>query len=146
MSFRRFVRTHPVFTLACLLVVALALTLDAWVWQRRQRYAAERARLRTAMSEVERRRTDAVLASDQNRLSLMLQLIRRQANVDADIHLAISVDSATLFLERDGALLRASPVQIGPERRIGLPPDTVHLAIPLGTRTVQRIVQHDDPW
>ncbi len=146
MNLRAFVRKHQLFVVICVVLVVVSLALDGWMLQRRGRYAAERARLRAAMSEVERRHTDAVLASQQSRLSLMMQLIRRQANIDAEVHLAISVDSGALYLEREGALLRESPVEVGPERRIGLAPDTVLLAIPLGTRTVQRVVQGDEPW
>jgi hypothetical protein len=51
-----------------------------------------------------------------------------------------------MYLEREGALLREIPVEMGPERRVGTPPDTVHMAIPRGARTVARIVGPTDGW
>jgi hypothetical protein len=51
-----------------------------------------------------------------------------------------------MYLARDGALLREIPIEVGPERRIGTAPDTVHLAIPRGTRSVQTILGASDGW
>ena len=51
-----------------------------------------------------------------------------------------------MYLERDGALLREMPVTVGPEKRVGVPPDTVHVAAPRGKRTVERILGAGDAW
>jgi hypothetical protein len=51
-----------------------------------------------------------------------------------------------MYLEREGALLREMPVQIGPERRVGVAPDTVRLATPRGLRTVARLMAANDAW
>jgi hypothetical protein len=95
---------------------------------------------------VERQRTDALLAQNESRLKVMIELFKRQAKVDPKLHLSVSVDSGVMYLERDGALLREMPVTVGPERRVGAPPDTVHIAAPRGKRTVERILGEHDPW
>jgi hypothetical protein len=122
------------------------LALDGWLIYRRRGYEREISRLRGGMTEFERRRTDTILSSERRRLELMMQLIRQQAKWDREIHLAVSVDSAKMYLERDGVVLREIAVEIGPGRRVGTPPDTVYLATPRGTRSVQRIVSDSDSW
>jgi hypothetical protein len=146
MSFRTFRRRHPGFIAAAAIIVAGLLVLDAWLVYKGERYARESQRLRSGMTEFERRRSDALLASEERRMRVMLELIRRQAKIDPDIHLAVSVDSARMFLEREGALLRESDVEIGPEKRVGAPPDTVHMAIPRGARSVARVLGPNDTW
>jgi hypothetical protein len=98
------------------------------------------------MSDFERARTDAILGSHDKRFDMMMELLRRQAKGDKEIHLAISVDSSRMYLEREGALLRTIPVEVGPERRIGIAPDTVRLAVPRDTRSVQAILGPKDVW
>jgi hypothetical protein len=146
MRFRDFVRRHPVFVAVVMITIITLLTLDGWLVYKRLNYEREIARLRAGMTEFERKRTDTILSSEQRRLQMMMQLIRHQARWDRDIHLAVSVDSSKMYLERDGAVLRAVPVEIGPEKRVGTPPDTVHLAAPRGTRSVQRIASDSDAW
>jgi hypothetical protein len=146
MTFREFARRHPAFLAGCLVAIAAFATIDTWVIQRRRAYEQEIARLRSGMSDFERQRTDAILSSRERRLQMMMQLLRRQARWDKEIHLAVSVDSGRMYLEREGALLRAIPVEVGPEKRIGIPPDTVHLAAPRGTRSVQGILTDSMAW
>jgi hypothetical protein len=98
------------------------------------------------MSDVERRRTDALLAQNENRLKVMVELFKRQAKIDPTLHLSVSLDSAVMYLERDGALLREMPITVGPEKRVGTPPDTVHIAAPRGKRTVNLLLGESDPW
>jgi hypothetical protein len=98
------------------------------------------------MSGLQRQQADAILSNEQNQLRMMIELVRRQAQIDKQLHLAIPVDSGVMYLEQDGALLREMPVQVGPERRVGTPPDTVFMAAPRGTRTVERILGANDPW
>jgi hypothetical protein len=129
------------------LVIAVTfLALDGFVLYKRKAYLSEISRLRSGMNDFERKRTDAILSSRQKRFGMMMELLRRQAKWDKEIHLAVSVDSARMYLEREGALLRVIHVEIGPERRIGVPPDTVHLATPLGTRSVGAILSGTDSW
>ena len=146
MTFFEFCRRHLGFVTACVLIVISMLALDDWVLTKRAAYTDEIARLRSGMSDFERKRSDAILSSRERRLQVMMQLIRRQARWDKDIHLAISVDSGRMYLEREGALLREIPVEMGPERRIGTPPDTVHLATPRGARSIQAILADTSAW
>ncbi len=146
MSFREFWRRHPGFVLAFAIILAGSLALDGWLLYKRARYQREIARLRAGMSEFERRRTDAILASEERRLEMMMELLRRQAKWDKTIHLAVVADSGKLYLEREGVTLREVEVEMGPERRIGLPPDTVHLAVPRGSRSVVKVLGESDAW
>jgi len=127
-------------------IIVLLIALDAWLFARRARYQDETVRLRSGMSDVERRRTDAILSSSENRLRVIVELARRQAQGDKDLHLTVSIDSGVMTLEREGALLREMPVQVGPERRVGTPPDTIHMVAPRGARTVERVLGEGDAW
>jgi hypothetical protein len=146
MELKEFLRRHARFASVLGGVIVLALIFDGLVLQRRARYRSETERLRAGMSDFERARTDAILGSHDRRFDMMMELLRRQAKGDKEIHLAISVDSSRMYLEREGALLRTIPVEVGPERRIGIAPDTVRLAVPRGTRSVQAILGPKDVW
>lgn len=146
MKLGEFVRRHARFVWALASVIVLTLIFDGLVLQRRVRYQSETERLRAGMSDFERARTDAILGSHEKRFDMMMELLRRQAKGDKEIHLAISVDSSRMYLEREGALLRTIPVEVGPERRIGIAPDTVRLAVPRGTRSVQAVLGPKDVW
>lgn len=146
MTFRQFRQRHPAFVTAIAIVLLAFLALDGWLVYKRVTYQQEIARLRSGMSEFERKRTDAILNSRERRFDMMMQLLRRQAKWDKEIHLAVPVDSARMYLEREGAVLREIPVEVGPERRIGTPPDTVHMAVPRGSRSVQLILGDGDSW
>lgn len=137
---------HPRFVAVMALAAVALLAADAWLLRERDRYRRETARLRKAMSGVERRKTDAILAADADHARLSLELLRRQALGDARLHLAVAVDSGRMVLARDGKVLRAMRVEVGPERRVGTPPDTVHAAAPRGTRTVERVLGPTDAW
>ena len=141
-----FRRRHSRFLWTIALVVVGLAALDGWLIHKRTLYEAEIHRLRAGMDDFERRRADAILSSREKRGQMMMELIRRQARWGKEIHLAISIDSGRMYLEREGALLREIPVVVGPERRIGKVPDTVHLAVPRGTRTVQAVLGAGDAW
>lgn len=146
MPFSDFRRKHPAFTAAVVVIIVGLLAIDGWVLYKRDAYEREAARLRAGMSDVERRRSDAVTNTNEKRLAMMLELLRRQAKIDKDIHLAVAVDSSKMYLERDGALLREMGVEVAPDKRIGSGVDTVHMAPPRGTRSVERILGPDDAW
>lgn len=128
------------------IVLGALLAANAWVFARRRAYAAEVERLRASMTAVERQRADEIVARETHTFRVALELLRRQAQLEKTLHLAISVDSARMFLEREGALLRDMPVQVGPERAVGVAPDTVRLATPRGVRTVVRVLGEADAW
>ena len=146
MTFSHFRRRHPAFIAALAVIVAGRLAIDGWVLYKRRAYEAEIARLRSDMSDVERRRSDAITNTNEKRLEMMMELLRRQAKIDKEIHLAVAVDSGKMYLERDGALLREMSVEVAAEKRVDAGHDTVHLAAPRGTRTVERILGPADAW
>jgi hypothetical protein len=131
-------------TMGIALLVMLA--FDMWLVYNRQRYEVEIERLRGGMSEVEKEKADMILASDEQRFSVMLELIRRQSRVDETLHLGISLDSSVMYLERAGARLRVMPVRVGPEKTVGVPPDTVRMVVPRGVRTVEQVINGPTSW
>ena len=131
-----------VFGVAFLFLIAL----DIWIIAKRVRYASEIDRLRAGMTSAERKKTDLILATEENRLRVTIELLKRQARGDKELHLSLSVDSSVLVLEREAAVLRTMHVDLGPEKTVGTPPDTVRMAIPRGQRTVERILQANDSW
>jgi hypothetical protein len=125
------------------------LAVNATLLYKRHGYLAEASRIRSGLTDVERRQADAIMTRNESRmqkLALELELLQRQAQVDRHLHLTVALDSAVMRLERDGAILREMPVQLGPERRIGVSPDTIRLATPRGTRTIERVLTADSAW
>lgn len=127
-------------------VAALLMASSVWVLRQRGRYTGEIERLRASMTELERERTDAIVSHESNKLQLAIALLRRQAQVEKRLHLSVSIDTGAMYLEREGALLREMPVQISPERRVGVAPDTVRMAAPRGLRTVSRVLTDTSAW
>ncbi|HEY2026958.1 MAG TPA: hypothetical protein VGG78_08110 [Gemmatimonadaceae bacterium] len=145
-SWREFRRSYPGILVTMSIAVLLLLGLDGWLVVRNRRYRRETAQLRASMTDIERRRADALLAQNENRLRVMLELFKRQAKMDPALHLSVSLDSSVMYLERDGALLREMPITVGPEKRVGTPPDTVHIAAPRGKRSVEKVLSESDVW
>jgi len=135
-----------------ILVVAFAvlcaglLGADAFMLSRRARYLEETDRLRASMTDIERQRADQIVAQEQNKYRLAIALARHQAQIERALHLSVTIDSGSMKLEREGALLRAMPVEIAPERRVGAAPDTVRLAAPRGLRTILRVLAESDTF
>ena len=146
LAWREFRHSYRGLVVTMSIAVVVFLAVDAWLLLRYRRYGRETAALRASMTGVERRRTDVLLAQEQNRIKIMVELFRRQAKVDPTLHLSVSLDSGVMYLERDGALLREMPITVGPERRVGTPPDTLHIAAPRGKRTVERLLDERDAW
>lgn len=116
------------------------LAIDGWLIYKRRDYSSEIDRLRSGMTDAERRQADAVIAAEQNKLRVAVELIRRQAQGDKELHVSVEVDSGRMILEQEGALLREMPVEVAPDRVIGSGPDTVRMTRPRGARTVERIL------
>lgn len=130
-------RRRTILLVLCL--VTLLGVEGALAW-RRAAYRAETARLREGMTELERRRADAMVAADAEGAQLRLSIAQRQARGDDALHLAVHLDSGYVALDRGSARLRVMPARIGPARRVGLPPDTMHMAPPLGLRALTTVV------
>jgi hypothetical protein len=146
MSFSGFRKRHPAFIAIVAVIIFGLIAVDGWVLYKRAAYVREVARLRAGMSDFERRRSDAVTNTHEAQTAMMMELLRRQAKIDKEIHLAVDVDSGRMYLERDGALLRENAVEVAPEKRLGAGKDTVRMAAPRGTRSVERILGAGDAW
>src|ERR687885_2886877 len=118
-GWREFRRSYPGILVTMAIALMAFLAIDGWLIRKRIRYRNEIERLRAEMTALERSRTDAILARDENRLRLAVELIRRQSKFDKALHLSVTVDSGVMYLEREGAHLREMPIQVGPERTVG---------------------------
>ena len=148
-EWRDFRREHPLLFHGLMLGLIGFVVVDVALLVKRQRYLAEARSIRTGLTTVERRQADAILArndSRMQRLELELALLQRQARFDDHLHLTIAVDSGVMRLERDGAVLRQMPIALGAERPVGIAPDTVRVATPRGTRTIERVLAADSSW
>ncbi len=126
--------------------IAVLLVTDVVLAYKRVQYGLELLRMRASMTETESRRVDAIAASEENRLAIAVELARRQALGDTDLHLAVDTENGLLYLERHGARLREMRVSLGREATVGAPPDAVLLAPPLGKRSIARVVDGSYPW
>jgi hypothetical protein len=136
----------PRFVTGMVLGIAVLLLTDLALAYKRVQYGRELARIGTAMTEAERRRVDAIAASEENRLAIAVELARRQALGDTELHLVVDTENGLLCLERQGARLREMRVRLGREATVGSPPDTVLLVPPLGKRSVARVVDGSYRW
>jgi hypothetical protein len=135
-GWREFRTAYPGLITAFWVALIALLAADGWLVYKGREYGEEAARLRLAMTGVERQRADVVFAANKDKVRVIVELARRQAEGDRDLHLSVAVDSGEMFLEREGALLREMPVRVGGEQLAGTPPDTVRVAAPRGMRTV----------
>ena len=145
-TFSEFRRRHPNIVLTLIALIVACCAFDGFLMHQRTLYQDETRRLRAGIDEAQRQRADAIHGSQERRKQMVMDLVKRQARWSNDIHLAISVDSGRMYLERQGAVLREIPIRMGPDRRIGVAPDTVHVSIPRGTRTVQAVLSDSDAW
>lgn len=145
-SWREFRLAYPGIISVLFVVLVSMIAIDGWLIYQRVRYAREISRLRAGMTDQERRKADMVVGAEQNRMRVALELMRRQANIDKDLHISVAVDSGVMYLEREGALLREMPVDVGREKRLGAASDTLKIVAPRGARTVERVLGAKDRW
>lgn len=145
-SFRNSYQTFLCVAAALFLLLAAA---DMWLAYRRREYNTEIEHLRAGMTDAERRKSDVVVQTEQDKLRMALELARRQAHYDSHLHLAIAVDSGLMYLTRDGVMLRVMRVALAPARvpnaAAATKGDTSAATLPLGERTVQQIVDGPAP-
>jgi hypothetical protein len=137
---------YPRIFAGALLGISILVLTDLVVGYERFQYGLELSRMRAAMTETERRRVDAIAASEVNRLAIATELARRQSMGDRELHLGVDTEKGVLYLERQGARLREMRVLQGRVTTVGTPPDTVLLAPPLGKRSVARVVDGSYDW
>lgn len=143
---RAFRQHYPKGSVALVSIITLLIVGNVWVITRWWRYSSETARLRSNMSDVEKAKVDVEMSDQQNRLRVMMELLRRQARGDLELHLAVVVDSGVMRLQRSGAVLRSMSVRVGPDRAIGAGPGAVRIVAPRGERTVERVISARQQW
>lgn len=141
-GWRDFRRAYPGFVFTMLLALALILSLDGYLMYKRRVYTAEVSRLRGAMTDAERAKTDAIVQAEQDKARIALELARRQAKMEKSLHLAVALDSGRIYLEREGAVLREMAAQFGPEKGVTPGSDSIPVVIPRGQRTVARLEEN----
>ena len=139
-------KAYPRIATGMVLGIAFLLLTDLILAYERLQYGLELARIRAAMTETERQRVDAIAASEEHRLAIAVELARRQALGDTELHLAVDTENGVLYLERQGARLREMRVHLSQEATVGTPPDAVLLVPPLGKRSVARVVDGSYRW
>jgi hypothetical protein len=135
-SWKDFRRAYPGFVFVLGLGLAAMIAVDGWLVAKRVKYNHDVTQLREHMTSAERERTDAIVASEQNKLRIAIELAKRQAKFDKRLHLNVSVDSSRMYLTREGAVLREMPVQFGPERTPSPNDSAPPEAVPRGERTI----------
>jgi len=141
-GWRDFRRAYPGFVFTMIIALLLFLSLDVYLIQKRRAYSAEITRLRSAMTDAERARTDAIVQAEQDKARIALELARRQAKMEKTLHLAVAVDSGRIYLEREGAILREMAAQFGPEKGTTPGSDSVPVVVPRGQQAVARVEEN----
>lgn len=141
---------YPTFLRIASVLFLLLVAGDMWLAYRRHAYNIEIERLRSGMTAAERKKSDIVVQSEQDKLRMALELGKRQAHVDAHLHLAVAVDSGLMYLERDGVMLRVMRVALAPGRvpkgaKAAAGDTSATTTLPLGERTVQQVVDGPEP-
>jgi hypothetical protein len=139
-----FREAYPRIVTAAAVGLAILLALDGWLLFNRVRYGQQIERLRAELGDADRKRADAILAASENRTQFKIAVVRRDAGVDEDLNLAVSLDEGVLYLQREGARLREMPVRVPPAQDVGNP--AVKLAPPRGEFAVTRIVDGSFAW
>jgi hypothetical protein len=145
-QWRELRKAYPRIVTGMVLGIGVLLLADLVLAYTRAQYGRELSRMRASLTETERRRVDAIAASEENRLAMAVELARRESLGDTELHLAVDAEKGLLYLERLGARLREMPVRLGREATVGTPPDVVLLTPPLGERSVARVVDGSYPW
>ncbi|MDP9177601.1 MAG: hypothetical protein M3O61_07980 [Gemmatimonadota bacterium] len=138
-SWRDFRQAYPGFVFTLILALLAILTLDGFLVYKRRAYTEEVNRLRGAMTEAERERTDAIVQAEQDKARIALELAKRQAKMERTLHLGVALDSGRIYLEREGAVLREMAALFGPEVGVTHGSDSLPVVIPRGQRTVVRL-------
>lgn len=139
-------KAYPRIVTGMVLGIGVLLLADLVLAYKRVQYGREFSRMRASLTETERRRVDAIAASEENGLALAVELARRESLGDTELHLAVDTAAGLLYLERQGARLREMRVRLGRQATVGTPPDAVLLTPPLGERSVARVVDGSFAW
>lgn len=138
-TWRDFRQAYPGFVFTLILALLAILTLDGFLVYKRRAYTEEVNRLRGAMTEAERAKTDAIVQAEHDKARIALELAKRQAKMEKTLHLGVALDSGRVYLEREGAVLREMAALFGPETGVTSGSDSLPVVIPRGQRTVVRL-------
>jgi hypothetical protein len=141
-----FRQQYPRFLPAVLLILAVLIAIDSLLVERQGNYDREIDSLRSRMSDVQRRRGDAMEGTRDEQQKIMLELVRRQAMWGRALHLSIDLDSTKMALMQEGAVLRAFPIEIAAERRLRPLRVTEAATVPRGADSVARVLGPTDAW
>jgi hypothetical protein len=141
-TWRDFRQAYPGFVFTLIVALLLIVSLDAFLVYKRRAYTAEVNRLRGAMTEAERAKTDAIIQAEQDKARIALELAKRQAKMEKLLHLAVALDSGRIYLEREGAVLREMVALFGPEKGTTPGSDSLPVVIPRGQQTVARLEEN----
>jgi len=138
-NWRDFRQAYPGFVFTLILALLAILTLDGFLIYKGRAYTEEVTRLRGAMTDAERAKTDAIVKAEEDKARIALELAKRQAKMEKTLHLAVALDSGRIYLEREGAVLREMAALFGPETGVTAGSDSLPAVIPRGQRTVARL-------
>jgi hypothetical protein len=141
-GWRDFRRAYPGFVFTLIIALILILALDGYLVYKRDKYNEEVTRLRGSMTDAEKAKTDAIVAAEQNKARIALELAKRQAKLEKSLHLAVSLDSGRIYLEREGAVLREMVALFGPEKGVTAGSDSIPVVVPRGEFSVARIEEN----
>ena len=144
--FRDFREQYPGYLPGVLLILGVLLATDLLLYERRSNYDHEIEALRGSMTEVQKRRADALSGTRSEQQKMVLELVRRQAKWGTALHLSVDVDSAKISLMQESAVLRSFPVKFGVARSVRVARDSVNAPVPRGADSVLRVLGPADPW
>lgn len=134
-----FRRAYPGFVFTLLIGLIAMLAIDGYLVMKRRSYEVEVARLRANMTGQERAKTDAIVAAEQNKARIAIELARRQAKLEQQLHLNVAIDSGKISLEREGAILREMAATFGPEAKVGI--NSIPIVVPRGETSIAKATE-----
>jgi hypothetical protein len=144
--FRDFRQQYPRFLPAVLVILGALVAVDFLLVDRLKNYDQQISTIRGGMSDIQRQRGTAVQDTRQEQQRLMLEIVRRQAIGATALHLSLDVDSGTMRLMQEGAVLREFRVVVGPERRLSPLRTGETTSIRRGADSVVRVLSAADAW
>jgi hypothetical protein len=129
-----------------LLTLGVLIAVDVLLVDRLKNYDAQIDSIRGGMTDIQRQRGTATADTRQEQQRLVLEILRRQAMGATAIHLALDVDSSTMRLMQEGAVLRSFKVELGPERRLSPLRSGETMSIRRSADSVARVLGPADAW
>jgi hypothetical protein len=146
LHWRKFRETYPRIAAGIALGITFLFLVDLILVCKRIEYGRELTLQRASMTQAEVLRVDAIEAAENNIMAMTVELARRVALEDRELHLVVDSGKSLMYLEREGAVLREMHVRLGPEATVGAQPNTVCLVPPRGERFIVRVVDNTFRW